>query len=67
MALDGWATLDNLKHQCESLKPGTEYVIKITQQQLDEQFKKVITNDEINKVYFKIREMIENRLGYKLR
>ena len=66
MALDGWATLNNLKHQCESFKPGTEYVIQITQQ-LDEQFKKVMTNEEIKKVYFKIRKMVENRLGYELR
>ena len=31
-----------VKHQCESLKPGTEYVIQMTQKELDEQFKKVI-------------------------
>ncbi len=46
--MDGWATLNSLKHQCESLKPGTEYVMKMTQQQLDEQFKKVITNEGCN-------------------
>jgi len=37
-------TLQDLKHQCEKLKPGTEYVIQMTQKQLDEQFKKVIEN-----------------------
>ena len=30
-------------------------------------FERTLTNEEINKVYFKIREMIENRLGYELR
>ena len=50
--MDGWATLNNLKnnlkHQCESLKPGTEYVIKITQKELDEQFKKAISGAGCN-------------------
>jgi phenylalanyl-tRNA synthetase beta subunit len=30
-------------------------------------FERTLTNEEINKVYFKIRDMIENRLWYKLR
>ena len=46
--MDGWATLNNLKHQCESLKPGTEYVIKITQKELDEQLKKAISGAGCN-------------------
>ena len=46
--MDGWATLNNLKHQCESLKPGTEYVIKITQNKLDKQFKKAISGAGCN-------------------
>jgi hypothetical protein len=41
VGLDG-STIDNLKHQCEALKPGTEYVIQMTQKQLDKQFEKVI-------------------------
>ncbi len=36
--MDGWATLNNLKHQCESLKPGTEYVIQMTQEELNKHF-----------------------------
>ncbi len=41
MAMNG-AILDNMKHKCESLKPGAEYVIQMTQKELDGQFKKVI-------------------------
>ena len=41
MAMNG-AILDNMKNKCESLKPGTEYVIQMTQKELDEQFKKVV-------------------------
>ncbi len=40
--------INNLKHQCESLKPGTEYVIKITQNKLDEQLKKAISGAGCN-------------------
>ncbi len=34
--------IDTLKNQCETLEPGTEYIIQMTQKELDEQFKKVI-------------------------
>ena len=41
MVLDNSA-LNNLEHRCEQLKPWTEYVIQMTQQELDEHFRKTI-------------------------
>lgn len=37
-----WASINNLKHQCDVLKPGTEQVIQLTKRELDEQFTRVI-------------------------
>ena len=34
MVLDGWATLDSLTKKAETLKPGSEIVIKMTQEDL---------------------------------
>jgi len=34
--------IEKLKHQCKSLKPGTEYVVKVPQVHLDAHFKKAI-------------------------
>jgi L-lactate utilization protein LutC len=42
--LKNGAILDNLKHQCDVLKPGTEQVIQLTKRELDEQFTRVIKN-----------------------